>query len=151
MKKQVLLCATFLAAVFFINITSAQAGTAKVKFGAYSAGEGCSGTGICQTSAIDGADVEFDYFETKDSSGGNMSILTMLFNYEDAKRNGFLGDSFGGVYTFTKGYRFNHTGDGRTGVPSTYSIPDDYDGKYTAKDNNGMIKLTVTQYSTPSK
>jgi hypothetical protein len=126
------------------------AGSGKVTFGAYTAGQGCSGSGICQTGAATGAIVAFTYYENPDTSGGSFTKLTMLVNYEQATMNGFIGSRQGGYYKFTGGYTFDHPGDRELGVPYDYSIPDGYSCHYEPVDMNGRIRLIVTQFK-PNK
>lgn len=144
MKNNYIRFCLFLA-INFVFASATFAGAANVRFGAYTAGKGCSGTGICETSSGEGALVTFDYTEQTDSSGGIVSVLTMVFNLKQAQTFGFKGDATGGIYTFTNGYTFNHPGDRNTGVPATYTIPDDYDGVFTKEDQDGNTTLTVTQ------
>lgn len=129
---------------------SSFAGSGKVTFGAYTAGQGCSGSGICQIGAATGAIVAFTYYENPDTAGGSFTNLTMLVNYEQATMNGFIGSRQGGYYKFTGGYTFDHPGDRELGVPYDYSIPDGYSCRYDAVDMNGRIRLIVTQFK-PNK
>ncbi len=146
MKNKSLLVAGLFVAGSMLAAVQSFAGSGKVRFGAYSAGQGCTGTGICQTgSTSGGVTVTTEFYRKLDTAGGTYSRLTMIVNYENAKSEGFIGPAQGGSYTFTGGYTFNHPGDGGFGVPSSFSIPNNYKSNYGPADKNGNITLIVTQ------
>jgi hypothetical protein len=128
-------------------ISTAFAGTGKVNFGAYAAGQGCSGTGICNAGSVTGAAVTFNYYQNLDTAGGTFKKLVMVVNYEQAAEYGFTGSPNGGTYVFHGGYPFNHPGDQNLGVPSTFSIPADYACIYGPKDPQGKIRLVITEFT----
>lgn len=134
--------------VFLVTITVnlSYAGTGKVNFGAYTSGQGCSGTGICNTNSATGATVSFNYYQNLDTAGGTFKRVAMIVNYEQAIANGFTGSASGGTYKFTGGYPFNHPNDESLGVPSSFSIPDNYLCTYGPKDAQGRIVLVITEF-----
>jgi hypothetical protein len=122
------------------------AGSSNVRFGAYTAGQGCSGTGICQ-SGTTGANVIFDYHEVTDSAaGGAIATLIMTFNYVEAKRFGFIGSAEGGTYSFNQSYTFDHPGDKDSGVPADYTIQEGTNGTMMPVDAKGVMKIVFTQF-----
>ncbi len=151
MKNQKLFFFSFFVVAFMLGSSLVFAGSGKIKFGAYTGGgQGCSGTGVCQTGST-GAPAIFDFYQNTDTAGGTFTRLTITVNYDQAVSFGFEGSGSGGNYVFTGGYPFNHPSDEGLGVPSTYSIPTDYACSYKAKDGAGRIQLIISDFTRNTK